>query len=367
VKPHTTIPIEDSGIRVDLIIGDTAYDALIETRDLRSVRAAIVELARFVKQKEERHRGILILDDPMITEKRLLADWRNLETMFRREIFSRLLMVTYRDGIKLMSTGELSAQDEKIVVLEIDRERKRSSRTARRSSETYFDILRILINQWIKREGPLTTRWLCETAGCTYPTAALALERLGNYLLRHSDRRVELKAFPKDEWMRLVANSDKVRETHRFADYSGQPRSVDFLLSRFQKLQKQITPEGGSPTKFSREIAIGGVLGARRFFPNMDLVGTPRLDLTIHCRSRQPELDFIHRLDPALKPAGKDEAARVAIHTLRQAEVFFETDDAGVVWADPVECLLDLHEMRFESQALEAIESLPFTKGVAGE
>ena len=100
----------------------------------------------------------------------------------------------------------------------------------------------------------------------------------------------------------------------------------------------------------------------------MGLVGTPRLDLTIHCRSCQPELDFIHRLDPALKPAGKDEAARVAIHTLRQAEVFFlKQTTPGVVRGRSSRMPTDLHEMRFESQALEAIESLPFTKGVVGE
>jgi hypothetical protein len=142
---------------------------------------------------------------------------------------------------------------------------------------------------------------------------------------------------------------------------------MDFLDSKFQKLQMQIRQEGAAPAEFLQEIAVGGVLGARRVFPNLDLVGTPRLDLTIHCRSRQPNLDFVHRLDPALKPAGKDESARLVIHTLRQPQVFFETDANGVVWADPVECLLDLHEMRFESQAAEAIESLPFGKGVADE
>jgi len=30
------------------------------------------------------------------------------------------------------------------------------------------------------------------------------------------------------------------------------------------------------------------------------------------------------------------------------------------VWADPVECLLDLHEMRLESQAKEFLQHLAF-------
>jgi hypothetical protein len=37
---------------------------------------------------------------------------------------------------------------------------------------------------------------------------------------------------------------------------------------------------------------------------------------------------------------------------------FFQKSDDGMVWADEVECLLDLHEARLESQALEFLELL---------
>ena len=63
------------------------------------------------------------------------------------------------------------------------------SRTPR-SSEAYYDILRILIHQWMRQAGPMTSKWIAETAGCTYPTVAAALERLEKYLTRQSDRSV---------------------------------------------------------------------------------------------------------------------------------------------------------------------------------
>lgn len=68
-------------------------------------------------------------------------------------------------------------------------------------------------------------------------------------------------------------------------------------------------------------------------------------------------MSFLRQLDPALKPGNTGESARVVIHALHQEHVFFERDKDGVLWADPVECLLDLHEMRLETQASEFLKS----------
>jgi hypothetical protein len=68
--------------------------------------------------------------------------------------------------------------------------------------------------------------------------------------------------------------------------------------------------------------------------------------------------DFLRRLDPALKPVERAETPQVVVHTLYRPESFFTHADKRDIWADEVECLLDLHEMRLESQALEFVESL---------
>ena len=51
------------------------------------------------------------------------------------------------------------------------------------------------------------------------------------------------------------------------------------------------------------------------------------------------------------------------VHFIRREKSFFSTNPDGIAWADPVECLLDLHEMHFESQALEFLNFLQ-TKGI---
>jgi hypothetical protein len=106
------------------------------------------------------------------------------------------------------------------------------------------------------------------------------------------------------------------------------------------------------------DIAVSGVLGARHYFPGLDLVGAPRLDLVVHTLRPEGSHEFLRKLDPALKPAKRGEPARVFIHTLCRPVTLFQESGDGIVWADEVECLLDLHEARLESQALEFLERL---------
>ena len=222
---------------------------------------------------------------------------------------------------------------------------------ASRSSEAHHEILRILIHQWLLGKGPIAVSSLMEISGTSHPTVSRSLERFDHYLKRHSDRSVELRSFPREEWARLLAVSDEVRGTVRFADRSGQARSPDSLLRRLRQLQRQ-------------DIAVGGVLGAKHYQPSFDLVGNPRLDLSLHSGRKPADLSFVERLDPGLeKTVRRDESPTLVIHTIRRAESLFQPGEDGLPWADPVECLLDLHEARLESQALEFLNSFPATKG----
>ena len=55
---------------------------------------------------------------------------------------------------------------------------------------------------------------------------------------------------------------------------------------------------------------------------------------------------------PALLEAEeRDYAAVPVVHPVCRQMSFFQPESNGAQWADPVECLLDLHEARLESQA----------------
>jgi hypothetical protein len=170
---------------------------------------------------------------------------------------------------------------------------------------------------------------------------------MGRAITRRPDRRLELREFPRQEWSRLLMISDEARSTMRFADRAGQPRSTSSLAERLQELR----PRG---------VAIGGVLGARHFHPEFDLMGLPRLDVSVHVPERQADVAFVRRLDPALDATSDPaEPARLVVHFVRHREPLFEPEPGALPWADPAECLLDLHEARLEPQAAEFVRALP--------
>jgi hypothetical protein len=140
----------------------------------------------------------------------------------------------------------------------------------------------------------------------------------------------------------------------RFADRSGQPESPPVLLRRLEA----VAPLG---------VAVGGVAGARQYHPELDIIGLPRLDLSVHAPTRDADIGFLSRLDPALKPVGDPaEPARVVLHFVRHAEPLFTPNPGGLPWADPVECLLDLDEGGLQAQALEFMDALTPTEPSAG-
>jgi hypothetical protein len=344
-------PVENfPGFRADAVLDDTVFEVIVEPRDARRLRTALVEMARVATAKNVR-RVMLVLEEPMITESRLHAEWAGLAAVLRPELFARLSMAIRQSGkwtgIPLPpEKGELSVLEE---ILRHELSRRPVS--AGRSSEAHHEILRILIHQWLLGKGPIAVNSLMEISGTSHPTVARALERFDHYLKRNSDRSVELRIFPSEEWVRLLAVSDEVRGTVRFVDRSGQARSPESLHRRLRQLRR-------------KDIAVGGVLGAKFYNPSLDIVGNPRLDLSIHSGRKSADLSFVERLDPGLeRTVRRDEAPSLVIHVIRRAESLFQPGGDGLPWADPVECLLDLHEARLESQALELLNSFPGTKG----
>jgi hypothetical protein len=48
----------------------------------------------------------------------------------------------------------------------------------------------------------------------------------------------------------------------------------------------------------------------------------------------------------------------VVVHAVRHADPLFNPRDGGLAWADPLECLFDLHEARLEMQTAQFLAHL---------
>lgn len=316
---------------------------------LRLVRDALLQLA-YVVHEQNCSSAILLLIEPNISYNRLYKEWEKAERVFRSEIFSHLSITVFQNG---QLSGIPNDPDAELTeaLIEVYEEEIANKKNPLPRPDYKAEIHKILIYRWLMNKNSITSDGLAQIAGCSYRTIANTLEELGNALYRHTDRRVELKYFPKEAWEWLLVHLNKSRLTKRYSDRSGQPRSVESLLKRLVRMEHT-------------NIAVAGTLGAQHYYPDIDLIGIPRLDLTVHCTDKYLNMDFIEKLDAALKEeVNIEKPASVVVHFIRRKKSFFESNPDGIAWADPVECLLDLQEMRLEPQALEFLNFLQ-TKGI---
>jgi len=91
-------PIENLPVfRADAVTDDTVFEVLIETKDARTLRTSVMELARVAHADKER-RVILVLEEPKITESRVREEWKGAGSVLRPELFARLGVAIRQSG-----------------------------------------------------------------------------------------------------------------------------------------------------------------------------------------------------------------------------------------------------------------------------
>ncbi len=323
--------------------GDAIIDVKQTARGARDLHAGLMQLSLAIARNPAIRRAFLVVLNHGMSADRITREWRDGQSALRADISDRLGLVAIgRGGLTVIpDTKELADLGESI--------RRAAGVVGSRSRrpEIHFTILKILVLRWLLGSGPVSSTELGHLAGCSFPTVAKSLRRLEAHLIRHSNRSVELKSFPRAPWDELLAMSNRVRKPVRFFDESGDAPDPAKLLERLNRLRP-------------RQVAVGGVFAARYWDPEFDLHGVPRLDLSVHAKGGNPDLAFISKLDPALRAAPESgHPAVLVVHAVHRAEDLFFTEAlAQLPWADPVETLLDLHELRLVRQADELVSRL---------
>jgi hypothetical protein len=337
---------DSDSYRFDYESDGVVADVKMRLRALAPLRSAVMHMAAYLGKHPEAH-GFLLLIDPRVSDARLQQEWEMLELTVQRTITRRIALVRERNGdYRGWPPGReevLHAQLE-TVHQSVPGER----RTRLRRPDYYSVILQILIQQWLTGAPaePLTAKLLGDLAGCSYPTVAAALERLRHVLRESAGRGIELDRFPAEEWQAFILNADRIRGTKRYRDRSGKPRHPAALMDRLQSVSRL-------------DVAVGGVIAALDHAPDLDLVGTPRLDLCVHAPENHVDLSFIETLDPALEETRDRELpAYLAVHFVRSRESFFSGSIGGLPRAGVLECLLDLYELRLVPQANDWMAAL---------
>jgi len=335
----------------DIQFGNVSIEVKYRPNGFRNIRSSLVDLASWIFDDPDEI-GILVLVEPRFSQSRLSQEWHLAKRTFHPEVSERLSLAVVidnqYDGLPDHLGSEIRVEIDKFLSQESYSTKSHllSHDIGQRRSQSFYDLFKVMLNVWFLNKGPVTTKWLMEATGYSYPTVAKALNLIEHCLNRYQNRQVELKYFPKDEWARFISNKSEFEMTIRFADQSGQPRSPEAHLKRLIQLNIE-------------NIALGGVFGAKHYNPDLDIIGSPRLDISMHSKIKGFDFSFIKRLDPGLKEISDPlYPVNVVIHIISGADPVFWLGDQGITRADPVQCLLDLHDAKLELQANELREYL---------
>lgn len=344
-QPLTKVGLPDDGFRrrADAVFGQTVFEYQSRTRNLRDLHAALTQCALLTPTSSIK--PVLILEKPHISHERIESEIFRFLDILRPETAKRInIVITRKQGEIDYLIGDLTKEEEQQIPKIISNAVSRKIHHRRRGFSS-FDVLRVLTIHWLRGTGPITLKRLGLESGLSYPSVAKVLEEFKGIINQQSDRSVQLSSFPQSQWAEVVINSPKARSSQGYYVPDGKPRSFDSLLSRLSENR-------------SLDFSVGGIHAARYYFPGIDLVGTPRLDISVHLADPLEIRHLVQRLDPALRTVESGALPQVVIHQIDRPEPFFMNNKGRLPLSDEVDCLLDLHEARLEPQAAELLSHL---------
>ncbi|MBI2898598.1 MAG: hypothetical protein HYY17_00265 [Planctomycetes bacterium] len=338
---------EDRSIDMVHRDGSRCVEVVAGAPGVRELDATVLRVARWVAQRPARHACIVLLG-ARLSHERLRSEWNAIRNLVRPDLGRRIALVV--EGVAPGFEPRFPWL-QPIARLIHARPAPTAQPLARRTamSPTVFQVLKLVIRHWLLKTGPLSRRRLQVESGATYPTVARALRKLeeSGELERLPNRRVQLRMFPQKTWQEMLSLSSSLRRPLSYVDATGRKPDPWLLLKRLEATRLP-------------GVALGGVPSARHWDRHFDLNGLPRIDVVVHAPHGSIDAGFVKPLDSALRPAQSPSAEPVlVVHSLPRAEALFDPDRAGrLPYADPVETLLDLHELRLIAQADELIERL---------
>ncbi|MEY3204063.1 MAG: hypothetical protein RLZZ21_394 [Planctomycetota bacterium] len=322
------------------------------TNSMRDVRGALVALATLLHGEQVGCRAVCVLVGSRLSPGRLEEELQRVQGVLRPELASRIhCLLDKGDRSRNVAAfsgplhdvpDEFHAWLDELVATE--RLRGHSPQLPPRQI-----VVATLAQLRLRNQPPVTVKRLQETCGVSYPTVASVLKELSDkgWLEDRGERGVRMRQLTSGEWMELARDHARLRKVHLFTDPTGHT-SAERMSKRLVRLQ--------GAGKLPRTIRIGGVLGASRHFPDLDITAAPRLDLSIDGDPAQ----IAELIDAGLRPKTKaEQRVALAVHVTRDPPAIPAVGSRRQgQWAGELECLADLVEMGFIREASEMADHM---------
>lgn len=336
----------------ELKLGSEGRPAVVfvyRSNSARDLRDAFVTLALEIRDRPADVHGVCLIVSSRLGVDRISSELTGLQSILTSSVANRLHWA--RADSTGAITGPLDLRDETVAaqlsaVLRSGSDIRKPAGQGARSI-----VLSMLVNDRIQASGgpARSLREWQQRCEVSYPTlTSLLVElRLRGLLDETAGKRgVRLRGLLGNELIDLAREFNLGRRVQLYVDPT-RLTTGRRLLSRLLKLQQA--------NRFDRSVRVGGVPAASFYFPQLDITGPPRLDL-----SSANAVD-VRALDAALVPRSDRQPGGVvlAVHQVRHMPAALEEVlPSEPPWASCFESIADLLEVGFEREAREMADGI---------
>jgi len=261
------------------------------TRDLRDALLALVYALDIGSRADApippAAHAVLVLINTRLSSARLQAELEHFRAVVRNDLGSRVFAVELEEDGRLQ--GELPhPHDPKLAqfIRELAHQEASGAEPHQRVSHKRVSrqaVKSLLLESFVRHviEGlnrPASVVELQCATGASYPTVASAVKDLdAEHALASTASKgrapggIELLTPGPDTWRRIAEGHAGERRTLRYTDPTGQPMRPERLLQRLENIRRQHLDR--HRRDLALDLAVGGVLGAKMLYPELDLKG----------------------------------------------------------------------------------------------
>jgi hypothetical protein len=321
---------------------------LRRTSNARDLRGALVSLAYSLAGEPQAAWAVCALTETRLSADRVQHELEQFRSLVGEALGRRLFLVAVEEDRVL---GQLPSADPAFVAGVVAAAgRGRVSRVVPRQA-----VISTAMQAWLDGRTRLSVADLRRITGASYPTVAAALKVLERLrVIAPEDKGYEYAPiFAWETWQRLAEMHSVERKTIRFSDPSGLSRTPYEMAKRVNSLQSK-----GS----ALAVEIGGVLGAEKYYPSLDITAASRLDLCVY----DGDIGFVRNIDAGLVQSADPNAKAVLVVHLAYDISHRRGRFMDLKVASAIDCLADLLEIGYQAEAADFIRAMQANRQTHG-
>jgi DNA-binding transcriptional ArsR family regulator len=324
-------------------------DVLVEirrTHTARDLREGLLALTYAVQSTSRPSTGVCVIVDSRLSSTRLADELERFRSIVRPEMAQRIFLVRAETQRVFFVDGQLPEHSDRFMhALQVAIHEEATATGAKRV--TRQQVKAVLVERWLSGLAPVTLAELRRLTGSSYQTASAALGELESLgvVTGERDGPILLHGLRPIALMKLSEEHSLARKLVRYTDPTGEGRMPSALAARLLSLRQK---------GVAGKAAISGVLGATRYFPDLDITAAPRLDVSVY----DGDVRFMSKLDAGLLVVDDSRRrATVALHLQRDCR----PDESAAQEPDlaaRLDCLADLEQMGLQAEARDFAHQL---------